>query len=560
MNEIKVSVIVPAYNVENFISDCLDSLVNQTLEELEIIVINDGSVDSTSAIIKHYALKYPYKIVFIDSENIGPGLSRNKGLNIARGKYIGFVDSDDWVELDMYETLYNEAEKGYEVVICNNVRKTSIDSTDTKIINPYPKQMPITKEDFIKVMFYNAGPWNKIFSSELLRKVGFQFPSCFYEDIGYIPTVITYAEKIHHIQKVLYYWRLNENSITGLQNVSLRTLDKIEAFKFALAHCNPQYKELFIYALAERALYDMSVDWLSSFRWLFYQYVRSLLPLSKEVLYKYNLIKNENYQKFLSMDLMPQTLHVMDIGIKSIAAETYIEHLRSLGCDFEVKIWTEDNFDFFDVEVVQHAYINGNYTFVNDYAKLVVLYQYGGIVIDSCVQVNIGFANILWENTVLGAVAPDKLHTHIMASKPYSRIFIDMIATYRFSTYFNEELPLADRLVDYIKAVSNSKVLGVSQSIGYLNLRIEPPSVFLVRMDPTINQFSIKETYEFYEEYKLFCVKELLSYKNNHWNMKKMLKNTEEKLKELENATFWRITKPLRVIIKTLRQIFKGDK
>ena len=95
----KVSIIVPVYNTENYIERCLNSLVNQTLEDIEIIVVNDGSTDNTGKILQ----KYRDKIKIIEQKNSGIATTRNKGLEIATGKYIAFVDSDDWLEIDEIE-------------------------------------------------------------------------------------------------------------------------------------------------------------------------------------------------------------------------------------------------------------------------------------------------------------------------------------------------------------------------------------------------------------------------------------------------------------------------
>ena len=115
----KVSVLVPIFNVEQYLEECLDSIVNQTLEDIEIICINDGSTDSSLKIIKKYAKNDP-RFVIIDKKNSGYGDSMNMGLKKATGEYIGIVESDDWIEHDMFEQLYKSAsENDAEVVKAN---------------------------------------------------------------------------------------------------------------------------------------------------------------------------------------------------------------------------------------------------------------------------------------------------------------------------------------------------------------------------------------------------------------------------------------------------------
>ena len=134
----KVSVVVPVYNTEAFLAQCLDSLVNQTLDEIEIVVVNDGSPDGSQAIIDDYAARYPDKIVALSKPNGGLGSARNAGIARATGRYIGFVDSDDFVEPDMYQHLYEEAERtSSDVAICR-YRHYSLDESYSVVGGNFP--------------------------------------------------------------------------------------------------------------------------------------------------------------------------------------------------------------------------------------------------------------------------------------------------------------------------------------------------------------------------------------------------------------------------------------
>ena len=117
----KVSVIIPVYNVQEYLRDCLESLVNQTIKnDLEVIIVNDGSKDKSQNIIDEYVEKYPELFKSYIKENGGQGSARNYGVKKASGEYIGFVDSDDYIENDMYEILYNEGiKKKLDIVVCD---------------------------------------------------------------------------------------------------------------------------------------------------------------------------------------------------------------------------------------------------------------------------------------------------------------------------------------------------------------------------------------------------------------------------------------------------------
>lgn len=126
MNEIKVSVIVPIYNTEKFLRKCIESIVNQTLQEIEIILINDGSTDNSHNICLEYAEKYPEKIRYINNKNIGCSATRNLGIELAKGEYIAFVDSDDYIEKGMYKEMYEVTRnKNLDVVVSGIIYEDS---------------------------------------------------------------------------------------------------------------------------------------------------------------------------------------------------------------------------------------------------------------------------------------------------------------------------------------------------------------------------------------------------------------------------------------------------
>ena len=128
----KVSIIVPIYNVEKYLRQCLDSIVNQTLKDIEIILVDDGSTDSCPSICDEYASK-DKRIIVIHKENAGLGAAYNTGLDIAKGDYIGFVESDDFIELNMYEELYERAvQTGVDLVKCNFYDYDSQNKIDKK--------------------------------------------------------------------------------------------------------------------------------------------------------------------------------------------------------------------------------------------------------------------------------------------------------------------------------------------------------------------------------------------------------------------------------------------
>ena len=158
----KVSIVVPVYNTKKYLEKCLDSLVYQTLDDIEIIVVNDGSPDESQKIIDRYVQAYPNKVQAYVKENGGLSDARNFGISKCNGEYIGFVDSDDYVNLDMYQNMYNKAkEQDFDMVVCDiryvyeNVSKEVSSQVDEDI----------NDLDKIKAQMVNIYPaaWNKIY-------------------------------------------------------------------------------------------------------------------------------------------------------------------------------------------------------------------------------------------------------------------------------------------------------------------------------------------------------------------------------------------------------------
>jgi glycosyltransferase involved in cell wall biosynthesis len=212
----KISVIVPVFNTAGFLSQCLDSLLAQTLEEIEIILVNDASTDHSLELMLRYEKWHPDKIRVIDSKiNLRQGGARNLGIHVAQGEYIAFVDSDDWVEKAMFQYLYDEALKEHsDVCYCYRQQidesgKITFDSGSYflpagTVTEAKQREMLIHHITFIQRYIYKRSLWidNNIRFPEHLR----------YEDMMIDPLIILYSRKIAAVPVVLYNYRIRSNS------------------------------------------------------------------------------------------------------------------------------------------------------------------------------------------------------------------------------------------------------------------------------------------------------------------------------------------------------------
>lgn len=203
----KVSVIIPVFNSSLYLEKCLSTIVNQTLKDIEIILIDDGSTDNSLNIIKDYAEKYN-NIKYKSKKNEGQAIARNLGIKMASGEFIAFVDSDDYIELDMLEELYNMAKsKSSDIVVCDYVEEYSNKNVEKK-------SLYIEADNIIKsYIVCAAGPWSKIIKSDILKKNNIKFlEGNIYEDLAIIPTLALYTSKISYCPKILYHYLIRPNS------------------------------------------------------------------------------------------------------------------------------------------------------------------------------------------------------------------------------------------------------------------------------------------------------------------------------------------------------------
>ena len=210
----KVSVIIPVWNVERYIESCLTSLLNQTLKEIEIIVVNDGSPDNSQKIIDKYVKKYPNKVKSYIKENGGQGSARNLGITFATGEYISFVDSDDWLSEDALEKMYNLAKKEKsDIVICD-------------MVDHYPnKTIYHNCTKYESVYKVTPSACNKIFKKTIIKDINF-LSKLWYEDFNFTTKILLKNPKISTISEGLYHCNCREES-TMNNNNSLKNLDML---------------------------------------------------------------------------------------------------------------------------------------------------------------------------------------------------------------------------------------------------------------------------------------------------------------------------------------------
>ena len=285
----KVSVLIPIYNTERYLRECLDSVLRQTLEEIEIICINDGSTDSSLDILREYAQK-DSRIRILDKPNTGYGDSMNRGINTASGEYIGIVESDDFVDPEMYEKTYAAAKRHHaDAVFANtwdqnettpHLRKQLPDSFDNTEIY----QTTITGNDVYHYLREKQGiyHWSGIYKKDFLNRNHLRYnptPGASYQDCGFFYTVLYCRPAIRLLNEAFYHYRTDNPESSVFSSSKVACIHDEFIFINEFIQKDPANKQFFSPAFS-RAMSDC----------YFFNYVR----LDKKYQYEFlNIMKRD---------------------------------------------------------------------------------------------------------------------------------------------------------------------------------------------------------------------------------------------------------------------------
>ena len=346
---IKVSVIIPVYNVEEYLKECLDSVINQTLKEIEIICIDDCSTDNSYNILEEYAKKDDRITIIKNEENLGVGISRNKGIKLSNGEYIGFVDGDDYIANNYFEALYNTAKKyGSDVSYTLNLYR-DINGELVKYINIYDffpkeeiKKFNIEGSNNINIINHRYGNkdyafvviWNKIFKKSFLEKNNLYFLEikARWGDTDFYYRVLCNKPKSSYNHSVIYYYRENSLSIVNISSVE----DNIKALKH-LENSIKYYEEKSnitdirylhtsiwedIYTLFKQSMYTSNFyDYIFEFSNKL-SIIKNITP--KYLYEEYVIIKNNNtYEKYSLNKIIYNDINNLEYRINELKYNIY---------------------------------------------------------------------------------------------------------------------------------------------------------------------------------------------------------------------------------------------
>lgn len=258
-NDYKLSVVIPAYNAQKFISRCISSALASDLKEIEVIAVDDGSTDETKDILSWYENMYPQFFKKIFKENGGAAEARNYGIAESKGHYIAFIDSDDMIRPDAYSTMYDSLQKTGADIAIGRLYKVDNDKYYVRHTLPLPAYKAINPEEYLRLLFTqtynNVAVWNKMYRTKLVQE--HPIPLLSYEDVSWTPYILSWADSLCYVDKVCVEWDRKIRSFTlsnelSSRSVELKYQDRLNAVDFFYENGNPQHKEVLAYLKAKR--------------------------------------------------------------------------------------------------------------------------------------------------------------------------------------------------------------------------------------------------------------------------------------------------------------------
>ena len=376
-----LSIIVPVYNREAYLKRCLESLMNQTMKEIEVLIIDDGSTDQTPEITAEFQRANPERIRSFRTENRGSAKARNLGMKEARGKYITFVDSDDYVEADAYENICRVAQEESADVLCAPAYRW--EEGECQIIGHCPEG----ERDKTSIIYCTTGNlWNKLFRREFLQRTGLEMPDLVIsEDASFVMAAMTWADKVSYVDNAYYHYELSENSL------SLATKERpwiVELVKtqreWLLTHINDEYHEVIREVLQKQFLYFFQNN--QKYQDQLWEYLKQEQKFYLNEEMDNVLFPNPGKQikeiLFSADQLIPQIVYLNGFDPSFDIEKQAREIERSLFVEpCEIRVLTQDNCAVENYPFIQNALEQKNYELVGAYFGMEDILNSGGMYI-----------------------------------------------------------------------------------------------------------------------------------------------------------------------------------
>ena len=572
--KIKVSVIIPVYQVEQYLERAVDSVLAQTMKELEIILVDDGSEDASGQICDCYARAYPQKIRVIHKENEGLGMARNTGVEQAEGEYLAFLDSDDTVEPEMYQKMYEKArEEDYDMVMCD-VRILYVEEERESVVQTFPEKEIDLAEYLIRGnnITYSV---NKLYARRIWEQE--RYEKMLFEDIALIPALVTRYPHIGYVQEPFYRYYRRANTISTTFTGAMT--DIIRAFSAFLDDSDPRFREEVVYCTAKQLYWNMTQS-----RVLFQaDFIEFLKKYRKDFLLNSYLLRDQKIRKILDYihrDVIPEHLicACKEEELPGDFMAAVREHFPQAKITFlETSGEKASQFPL----SVKRAMEQGNMEFVREYEALKILYEQGGILLKPDMRVQLNLKRLRLNRIFFGFENEEEINDGCLGALKEHYVIRALLDSYEEENIFNRAmLPLKERIRDFLILHFDLKVNGRNQMLKE-EIAVYLPSILTFDMQDKENccKKAVGELPDGYQAVSDEVLRLWSARLMENWNLYKRERDgkmqgngrqkaevppglmasspdVEEQIRQVvetyENSTCWKLTRPLR----TLASIF----
>ncbi len=564
----KVSVIVPVFNRASYLNRCLDSLVNQTLEEIEILVVDDGSTDGSLEILQNYVQRYPGKVFAFRNPKKGAASARNYALVRARGEYITFVDSDDFVIYTAFQGAYKHAAASRCELQISPYH--SLQGTKSVIKGRFVPDG--SKECYIG----NITPYmcTKLFRRDLFDKLGLIPELWVGEDATFTYIAYSFVERFDYYDVPYYYYELNETSVTQ-QKTDVRMVEHaIEGTLLILERCNPDWKDWMRAAVTGRLVNFVDNRW--PFQDVFIEHFKA-----HRSLYEHNAVFEQFYprqaqklQRLLDLPEPSIPLRVYVGGFGGAPQAQWLEQVRQNAFreDGEVVVLDESNCDVTAHPLAAQAHAAGNFAFVAAYFAVRRIHETGGYFLADAIRLTTPLNALRYNPAFFGYLDDEHFTDEIFGARQGNPVLGAILGTYDHPELYDNPLePLASRIRTVLVA-TRGVPLKAMQRQSHRDVVIYPPSVFVYQLRGTMNfsihEFNPTKAGQDYVVLPMGVYRNLLSQDAGHLAIarkkaaaaskaKKQVRKLKQRLVRIRHSNSWRLTAPLRKIHRVLARFLR---
>lgn len=445
----KVSICVTAYNSDKYLEYFLDSAVNQTFDDLEIVLVDNLSTDSTWTIMKKYAEAFPEKVFAFQTDEHGfASKGRNLAFQKSRGSYVYMCDADDLLRPRAIEKLYEEAEKYDADIVCGAAMLVTEENGEIVSIASYHRKrtMQVHNETDIKG---GVEYWFRLYKRSLLEQVGPIPEEGPLDDVRYVTILCSYAKVIRHTEYLIYYYfkRSGVDTITSAITEEF-CREAISASQYALYNSNPQYIEAVQYKVANRAVWGLTGRW--QLYDLFVDEIKGYIPWiysNKQIRNDRRLLDRLRMAERLADIHFPNIIYVD--GFAAAPSEERLTELREKvfhdGC--EIVALSPESCDIDENEYVKRAYDRGDLALVTSYFALKSIYDNGGVFIHNNIRILEYFSYLKYQNAFFALLDKTTYSEWIYGAPAGNEAIAAILKTYSDAwDKKGEYMPLSERI------------------------------------------------------------------------------------------------------------------